>query len=245
MSDLNLNNNQEEGIRLQFYLAKYGGVSRRKAQTLIEDGCVSVNGITTNACYYRVKATDTVTLNGLPIKPVSEDKEVWMLNKPVGVICSSFDPQSRPCACDLIPTKKRIYTIGRLDFNSCGLILLTNDGKFANQVMHPSKEVIKIYQVTTTTPLDNFFLKKFLKGFSINGIKYRIAKYSMVNSHTVNLWLNEGKNREIRKIFEFHNLKISQLKRIAIGCLKLGNLQPGDYRLLSKKELDLIFQMNL
>ena len=246
MNDLNLNDDLKSNeIRLQLYLAKYANVSRRKAQNFIESGEVKVNEKVEYACYYRVQPHDKVKLNEKLIEPITVKHEVWLFYKPVGVLCSSYDPLGRPCAYQYIPTKKRIYTIGRLDYNSCGLLLLTNDGEFTNRVMHPSNNIIKQYQVTTTTPINNFFLKKFLKGFSINGIKYRIVTYSMVNAYTVNLWLNEGKNREIRKIFEFHNIKIGQLKRVAIGGLSLGNLKPGEYRRLTKKELDLIFQMNL
>lgn len=245
MSDLNLTDT--DGVRLQLFVAQNFPCSRRKAAAFIEEGKVSVNGSIELHPFYRVKRDDEVLLDGeKPILKNQEEKEreVWLLNKPEGVICSNADPQNRKKAIDLIPTSQRIYTIGRLDFNSCGMILLTNDGKLAQRVMHPSNQVIKTYQVKLTAPIDEILLKNFVKGFSIMGIQYRIESYRIINRYTVILRLNEGKNREIRKLFASQGIKVGHLCRIQIGGLKLGNLPSGSCRRLTKKELDLIFQMN-
>lgn len=245
MNDLN---STDDGLlRLQLFVSRYAPCSRRMAAVLIAEGNVCVNKVVELRPFYRVQPGDSVYLKGKPLLPDFSKKrelEVWLLNKPVGVICSNSDPFHRKRAIDFIPTKQRIYTVGRLDYNSCGMILLTNDGDFAQKVMHPSYEVFKEYLVKTTSPLDEILLKKFVKGFSIMGIQYRIESYRIINRYTVILRLNEGKNREIRKLFESQQIKVARLCRIKIGNLALGDLRSGACRRLTKKELDLIFQMN-
>lgn len=248
MNDSNSNSCSESSdnlIKLQAFISAAANLSRRAAAAKIEEGCVTVNDKQIIAPFFRVAKADIVKLNGKRLQIKVSAREVWMLNKPASYICTNSDPQNRPLAISLIPSKERLFTVGRLDYNSCGLILATNDGDLANKIMHPSNEVVKQYEVSTTTPIDEKILKKFQKGFYINRIKYTIERYKIVNNYLVNLWLKEGKNREIRRLFESQSLKIKKLQRVAIGNLKLNNLPSGQARLLSQKELDLIFQMNL
>ena len=230
-------------IRLQLFLSRNGKWSRRKAAEIIESGSVTVNNESIIQPFFRVSNKDLVCVNGEQIK-VREERETWLLNKPREVICSSFDPQGRKLAISFIPgwEDKRLFNIGRLDYQSIGMILLTNDGNLADSISHPSNEIVKEYLVKTNSIIDEKILKKFEKGFSINGINYKIRKYEIVDSKCVRLCLNEGKNREIRRFFQYHDLSINLLKRIRIGNLKIDSLKSGEFRKLNKKDIDLLIR---
>lgn len=229
-------------IRLQLFLSRYGQWSRRKAADVIQAGRVSVDNQVILQPFFQVVADNVVTVDGEVLYPQVE-YETWMLNKPEGVICSCNDPQGRPLAIDFIQgDHSRLYNIGRLDYNSCGLILISNDGELAKKVMHPSFLVEKEYLIHLNQKIDEELLKKFKKGFSIDGIKYRINEYRLLSKCIVTLCLNEGKNREIRRFFEYHKIGIKKLKRLRIGGLLLGTLNSGESRRLSEKEIDLIFR---
>lgn len=247
MNSTNTNDNKNatqdnDEIRLQLFLSRYGEWSRRKAAYIIEAETVMVNGVRIKEPFYRVTSSDKITVNGKHIKP-ERALETWVLNKPIGCICSLDDPEGRDLAVSLIQgwKQKGLYNVGRLDYYSCGLLLLTNDGYLAEKVMHPSYEIQKEYLIQTTEVMDDEILKNFQKGFSINDINYKINKYKLINPNTVKLSLNEGKNREIRRFFSYHKIGIKLLQRTSIGSLTLGSLKTGESKLLTPKDIELIF----
>jgi len=237
---LNLINDEEE-IRLQLFLSRNGSWSRRKAAEVIEAERVTVNGEVIIQPFFRVTSSDDIKVDGEKLG-LREEFETWVLFKPRGVICSSHDPQGRKLAIEFIPgwKEKRLYNIGRLDYQSCGMILISNDGDLAEKIAHPSNEIVKEYLVKTNQDVDENLLKKFQKGFSINEIKYKIKSYKIIGKDSVILKLNEGKNREIRRFFQYHDISIHLLKRIKIGGLDIKDLKSGEYRKLNRKDIELL-----
>lgn len=229
-------------IRLQKLIARYGYSSRRKAEELIRDGRVAVNGVVVKSLGTKVPEDSIIEIDGRVInKPVP--LYYLMLNKPPGCLCSRYDPKGRPLIYNLIDKKyieSGIFTIGRLDFMSEGLILLTNDGDFAQKVGHPSGGIEKRYLISTAQDIPYKLIDTWKDGIYIKGKLYRIIDYDRVSSRDIIITLKEGKNREIRELFGIINIKILRLKRIAIGPLKLGKLPPGKVRLLSKREVKMI-----
>ncbi|MBN2652726.1 MAG: rRNA pseudouridine synthase [Spirochaetales bacterium] len=228
----------EKTIRLQNYITECGICSRRKAAEIIEAGQVEVNKKIVTVPGFRVTGDEEIRLNGQAIKPIKE-KVYIALNKPIKYICSNSDENGRRLAIDLIDQKYRkgLHNVGRLDYMSEGLILFTNDGDFTNKVTHPSFLVEKEYEIETVDKVSEEILKNFKKGFIINEERYKINLYKILNSCKVRIVLNEGKNREIRKLFAETNIRIRTLKRIRIANILLNDLKPGEYRILSQDEI--------
>jgi 23S rRNA pseudouridine2605 synthase len=226
--------------RLNKYLAHAGLGSRRHCETLVRAGRVSIDGQIVKDLATRVGPEHTVTVDGDPIE--AEQFVYWLVNKPRGYLCTNHDPSGRPLALDLVPQiNQRVYTVGRLDEDSEGLLLLTNDGDLAFRLMHPRFGVEKSYLVLVAgnpTPDD---LRKLLTGvyLSEGHVKARSVKRlrKQGNSTWLRIVLAEGKNREIRRMLAKLNHKVLRLKRIAIGSVDLDNLLPKKSRQLRPQEL--------
>ena len=225
-------------MRLQVYLARAGISSRRAAEEIIAGGRVSINGKIVCEKGTKVLPDDIILLDGKRIDP--EKQKVYIaLNKPPEYICASSDPQGRPLALDLISDKisERLYSVGRLDFLSCGLIFFTNDGYFAEKLGHPSSGLEKEYLVEATGHIPDEVLSAFEEGITVEGINYKALSVKRVNSRAIRIVLIEGKNREIRRVFSHFHLHPLRLRRVRIGPIKLGNLAEGDFRPLTQFEI--------
>ena len=237
MSDQNLS------IRLQKVIADCGVTSRRKAEGLILDGKVTVNGKTVTELGTKVNPEkDTIQVDGVTIELASIDKIYIVINKPRAYMTTVSDPEGRPTVLDLVyGVKQRIFPVGRLDYLSEGLLILTNDGDLANMIMHPKYEVEKVYEVKVFGHVSEGLLAKIKKGvMTEDGImkpkSVRVIE-QLPNKTWLEFRLNEGKNREIRKICEAVDLTVDKLKRVAIGGLNIQSLTPGKYVFTTRKEL--------
>ena len=228
-------------MRLNKYLALSGVASRRMADNLIKAATTTVNNIVITDPAFQIKQDDIIRYDGKIIK-INQDHVVIMFNKPLGVITSMSDPKNRPVIADYIPNKMRFFPVGRLDKNTSGLLLITNNGDLANKLMHPKNLIPKIYEIETDSILDAKLISKIKNGVFIGykqWAKAIVIKQKKVKSRIlVTLQLHHGKNREIRRMFNKINKKLFSLKRIKYGDLELGNLPLGKYRELNKVELD-------
>ncbi len=230
-----------EKIRLQKILADAGLFSRRKAEEAIEQGRITVNGeIITELGFKADPAKDRITCDRKPVK--AEAKTYVMLNKPAGIICTTDDDQNRTTVVDIIKhIGERLFPVGRLDFNTTGILLLTNDGEFAQKMMRPSSDIVKTYHARVRGLVTPRILGKMLSGITVEGIKYRFHKVRIEKSTDKNsaliIELTEGKNRHIKILCQALGHPVSKLMRTGYGPLKLGNLGPGDYRHLNEKEV--------
>ena len=224
-----------EEIRLNKFLSDAGFCSRRQADRLIEEGHVKVNNETA-LMGQKVTLLDKVSVDG---KEVSREEEqiVIAFNKPVGVECTT-DKNNPDNIVDYINYKKRIYPIGRLDKNSQGLILLTNDGALVNNILKASNYHEKEYVVTVDKPITEEFIKQMSKGVKILDQVTRPCVVKKVNKHTFNIILTQGLNRQIRRMCETLGFKVQKLKRVRIMGVHLDNLPIGNYRNLTNSELD-------
>ncbi|MBR1583545.1 MAG: rRNA pseudouridine synthase [Spirochaetales bacterium] len=225
----------EYPIRLQSYLAKCGAGSRRSCETLITEGRVMVNNKVVTELGTKVNENDIVYVDATLAEP-SEQSYYFVLNKPRGFVCTNYDPNETAYARDLIdiPERNLLFNVGRLDKDSQGLIIFTNDGDFANTVMHPSSETEKEYIVKT----DIDILKKDMDDAYRGLVKpYKIKSYNLLGKREVSVVLTEGKNREIRNLFDILGYQVKKLTRIRIGDVQLGDLQSGHYRRMTKAEI--------
>ncbi len=235
-----------EQIRLQKYLADCGLGSRRFCATLITAGRVSVDGAVVRELGTKVvPSTSKVICNG---KPVSREASVTLLlNKPPKVICTSDDPQGRTTVLDLLEDlPERVYTVGRLDFMSEGLIVVTNDGDLAHSLMHPRHHVEKIYKVWIDSPIGFHQLQKMKRGIPSQGETLRVLNIDE-GVHTrkgveYTITLGEGKNRHIRRLMEHFDKKVFRLMRVAIGPLRVDDLKTGEWRRAKPAELKILRQ---
>ncbi|WP_238882826.1 pseudouridine synthase [Clostridium sp. YIM B02551] len=230
--------------RLQKYLANCGVASRRKCEELILAGSVKVNGEIIKELGTKIDIEkDIVEYNGKLVK-AEETKRYIMLNKPVGIISSVSDEKGRKTIIDIINAKERIYPIGRLDYDSSGLLLLTNDGEIYNKIIHPRREIHKTYIVKVKGVFTDKEMETFQNGVDIGG--YITAKSSIKilwkdqNNCKVEIKIHEGKNRQIRKMCAALNHDVISLKRVAIGEINIGDLELGSFRELTDSELNYI-----
>lgn len=233
-------------MRINKYLASCELGSRRKVEDLIKNNKIKVNNQIINDMSYDIKNTDIVEYNNTIIRP-QLNKIYLMLNKPKCYITSLKDNQNRKVVMDLLKgVKEKVFPVGRLDYNTQGLLLLTNDGEWANNITHPSKHIEKTYEVKLKVLLTNNQLKMIRLGIKYGNIKYLPATIKLKsiedNFYIYEITIFEGKNREIRNIFETLKVKIYSLKRIAIGNLKLGDLKEGKYRYLTQEEINFIWE---
>lgn len=231
-----------EKIRLQKLIAESGMCSRRKAEELIRQGRVKVNGrpvsIGDGATY-----NDVITVDGEKIYVEKKRKKYYiMLNKPRGYVTTMSDELDRKCVTELLTgIDERVFPVGRLDRNSEGLLLFTNDGQFANDIMHPSKHISKTYRVTVRPDVTEEQLIQLSEGVVIDGKKTLPATVSVLTKEegrvVLRIVIKEGRNRQIRKMCEAVGLEVARLRRTAIGPVKLGMLKPGTYRELTSEEV--------
>lgn len=230
--------------RLQKYMASCGVASRRKCEELILNGKVKVNGILVNEVGIKINPlNDIVEYEGVIIQK-EENKVYIMLNKPEGYISSVKDEKDRATILDIVKVKERIYPIGRLDYDSSGLLLLTNDGEIYNKIIHPRVEIIKKYIAVVKGQVTEKDIQKFQAGIDIGGYITAPAELNVISFDkdvsTVEIGIHEGKNRQIRRMCAALHHEVLSLKRIAIGEIKLGYLKRGEYRPLKKEEIDYI-----
>ena len=230
-----------EKIRLQKILAASGVASRRKAEVMIAAGRVTVNGRVAHLGDSALPGKDKVLLDGQPLGH-SEKKLYLALHKPRGFVTTLHDERGRKCVAQLVEdVGERVYPVGRLDKDSEGLLLLTNDGDFANQVAHPKRHVAKTYRVTVRPSVTEDQLNQLSTGIVIEGRRTAPAKVRVLQQElgrvVLEIVLYEGRNREIRKMCEALGLEVARLKRIAVGPVRLGMLPQGKYRELTKEEL--------
>ncbi|WP_027400498.1 pseudouridine synthase [Anaerovorax odorimutans] len=229
-------------MRLNKYIAKAGIASRRKADELTINGNVKINGIVSKEPGYDVVEGDVVEVNGNVVK-VSNKFVYILLNKPKGYITSVNDEKGRPIVMDLVTDiDERLYSIGRLDYNTSGMLLMTNDGDLAYKLTHPKHHIYKTYRAKVTGYLSNEKINKLRKGVDIGGFITSKANVKVIkqaeHSAIVEIQIYEGKNRQVRKMFSAVGNKVIELQRIAIGDLKLGHLKEGHYRKLTQKEIE-------
>ncbi|HEZ7985800.1 MAG TPA: pseudouridine synthase [Ruminococcus sp.] len=231
-----------EKIRIQKMIADCGYCSRRKAEELISQGRVKVNGRPIklgDKCGYK----DLITIDGEKLYVPKKKKFLYiMMNKPRGYVTTVSDELDRRCVMDLLgEVEERVYPVGRLDRNSEGLLLFTNDGEFANSIMHPSRHVSKTYRVTVRPDISDEQLVALSEGVEIDGKKTFPASVVVKDKEpgrvVILITIKEGRNRQIRKMCEAVGLEVARLRRISIGPLKLGMLKPGDYREITAEEL--------
>ena len=235
--------------RLQKVIAQAGIASRRKAEELIKDGKVKVNGEVIKELGTKVSESDKVEVNNKPIE--KETKEYYLLNKPRGVITTTNDEHGRKTVTDLIETSARIYPVGRLDYDTTGAILLTNDGEFANILMHPSNKIDKVYLAK---------LEGIIKGEQINALKNGVmlddvlvkasrVKLKKVNQENltsmVEITIHEGKNHQVKRMFESVGFHVEKLTRERIGIFDINNLKSGQYRKLTPKEVQIVYSYKI
>ena len=219
--------------RIQKLIAESGECSRRKAEELIIEGKVKVNGKTAKIGE-TASREDKITIEGRTIK--QERKLLVMLNKPKGIISTSEDEQGRKTVIDLVKIKERLYPVGRLDKDAEGLMLLTNDGSFANKITHPRYEIKKTYEVDLDKEIKEEDLDKINKGVIVEKRKVK-AETKKIKTRKAEIKIHEGRKHIVKKIFEELGYKVNNLKRTKIGNLSLGNLEKGKWRTISQTEI--------
>jgi 23S rRNA pseudouridine2605 synthase len=231
--------------RLQKVIAHSGYASRRRAEELIQEGKVFVNGEKITELGYKVSDKDYITINGTAL--TKESLEYYLLYKPRGVVSTSNDDKGRKTVVDLIDTKARVYPVGRLDYDTTGILLLTNDGELANALMHPKSNINKKYIAKVNGFLTKENLKKLENGIFIDGSKtakaeVKLKKYNkQTNTSIVELTIHEGRNHQIKKMFEAIGLRVLKLKRETYSFLDLEGLNSGEYRRLNPKEVKKLY----
>lgn len=226
-------------MRINKFIAKTGLASRRKSEEYIKNGLVFVNGKKLEDLSYQVKDGDEVKINGELLK--IQEKFYYKLNKPLGYISSNYDPHNKKDLNELIKIDGRFFCAGRLDKDSHGLMLITNDGNITNKIIHPSKEINKTYLVKVDRILPKDQEEKFKKSIRLskNEVTSK-AKISLIDKNKIlyEVIIHQGYNRQVRRMFGYFGVKVLDLKRIKIGEIELGNLKDGTYKKLSQRELE-------
>lgn len=233
-----------EKIRIQKIIADNGYCSRRHAEALIEEGRVKVNGHPTSLGMKALPGKDLITIDGERLAVAKKKRFCYyMLNKPRGYVTTVSDELDRRCVMELLDgVQERVFPVGRLDRNSEGLLLFTNDGKLANEIMHPSKHVSKTYRVTVIPDVTEEQLSDLCSGVTLDdGYKTLPAKVDVLTHEpgrvVLQVVIKEGRNRQVRRMCEGVGLEVARLRRTSVGPLRLGMLKPGSYRELTVEEL--------
>ncbi len=231
--------------RLQKYLSECGVASRRKSEELILSGKVKINGKVVNELGIKVDEKDKVYVNDILIsKP---EKLYFLLYKPEKTICSVSDEKGRVTVVDLIDTKEKIFPVGRLDYDTSGLLLLTNDGEITNKLIHPSKNIEKTYLAKIDGIISSNEIEELEKGIILDGVKTKKASAKIKkidknnNKSYVELTITEGRNHQVKNMFSYFGHKVLKLKRIRYAFLDLNNMKIGEYRKLSIKEIKQLY----
>ncbi len=233
--------------RLQKIIAESGYCSRRKAEELIKNNKVTVNGDIVNILGTKANVGDDIIVEGKTIS--KEDKEYYLFYKPRGVISSTSDDKDRKTIMNYFNTNKRLYPVGRLDYNTDGAIIVTNDGEFANMLMHPKNELEKVYIVKVKGIIDGDAIRKLKQGIVINRIKcipdkVKLRKVDKIKkSSIVEIVIHDGKNHEVKLMFERIGFLVDKLKRERIEFLNLDGLNSGEYRRITPKEIKKIYSL--
>lgn len=234
--------------RLQKVIANSGYCSRRKAEELILEGKVFVNGSVIRELGTKVSHDDEIEVDGLSIKK-DHNYEYYLLYKPRGVVTTTNDDKGRKTVVDLIDTTARIYPVGRLDYDTTGVLLLTNDGVFANGLMHPANEIDKVYIAKVEGILSGYDVKRLKSGIVIDGrktakchVKVRSVDKKK-NTCIVELVIHEGRNHQVKKMMEAVGKKVIKLKRERFGIFDLSGLKASEYRRLTAKEVHVVYSM--
>jgi len=222
-------------VRLAKFLAHGGVASRRKAEEIIAKGLVTVGGEVVTDPARDVGAGDDVRVNGEPV--AAEAREVWAVNKPVGVVSTAREPGSRRPVVDLVETEARLYPVGRLDADSSGLLLLTNDGELANRLTHPRYEVPKTYVAQLRKPIGEREIERLRRGVELEDGPTAPAQVKRRGDREVEIVLREGRNRQVRRMLEAVGNEVAALQRVGFGPLRLGRLKEGSSRRLSQDEI--------
>lgn len=231
--------------RLQKVISNSGYSSRRKAEEYIKNGVVTVNGKVVSEMGYKVGQKDEIMVNGNIIS--YEEKVYYLLNKPRSCITTTKDDKGRKTVVDLIPEQKRIYPVGRLDYDTTGVLIMTNDGILANKLMHPSSNIEKLYIAKIKGIMDGNSIKKLKNGVYIDGIKTAKARVKLRSIDKKNqtsileLVIHEGKNHQVKKMVESVGYSVVKLKRERYAFLTNSGLSSGEYRNLSPKEVGILY----
>lgn len=231
--------------RLQKIIALSGYTSRRKAEDLIKAGKVMVNGKVVRELGTKANFSDDILIDGKKIE--REEKEYYIFNKPRGVITSTSDDKGRKVVTDYFETNKRLYPVGRLDYDTTGLLILTNDGELANLIMHPRNEIEKQYIAKLEGIIKGEEINKLKNGIVLDGTKcipkrVKLREFDKkTNTSIVEIVICEGKNHEVKRLFESVSFNVLKLKRERIGFLTLGKLKSGEYRKLNPKEVKQLY----
>ena len=234
---------KEEPVRIQKVLSESGVMSRRKAEEYIESGKVTVNGRKASIGQKINPARDIVAVEGVRVETRQHQKKIYLaLHKPRGYVTTMNDEMDRRCVAQLVQdAPARVYPIGRLDRNSEGLLLMTNDGDFANQIMHPRYHVPKCYRVTVRPDINDEQAMRLAEGVELDGQRTAPAQVTVLLKEpgrvVIQIVITEGRNRQIRRMCEAVGMEVARLKRISIGPVRLGMLPPGKWRMLTQPEL--------
>lgn len=231
--------------RLQKVIAQAGVTSRRKAESLITEGKVKVNGVIVTELGTKVSSKDEIAVNDKIIE--KEQKEYYLLNKPRGVVTTTSDDKDRKTVLDFINTEARIYPVGRLDYDTTGALLLTNDGEFANILMHPNNQVDKVYLAKLNGIIKGEQINKLKDGVMLDDtlVKATRVKLKKVdpakNTSMVEITIHEGKNHQVKRMFEAVGFLVDKLTRERIGIFQIKDLKSGEYRKLTPKEVQVVY----
>lgn len=226
-------------MRLAKHLAHAGVASRRAAEQLIFHGHVTVGGKVVTDPATDVDGSKPITVDGRPVGATQQERAVYILNKPPGVVSTSHDTHGRKTVVDLVYADRRLYPVGRLDADSTGLILLTDDGELAHRLTHPSFEVPKTYRaVVRNPPVREPALRKLREGIELDDGRTSPAKVRKISSSELEITIHEGRKRQIRRMCEAIDHRVESLERVAFGPLRLGNLPIGGHRRLTPAEVE-------
>lgn len=231
--------------RLQKVIAQSGVTSRRKAEELIKEGKVKVNGVVVTELGTKVSSKDEIAVNDRIIE--KEVKEYYLLNKPRGVVTTTSDDKNRKTVLDYIDTEARIYPVGRLDYDTTGALLLTNDGEFANILMHPNNQVDKVYLAKLNGIIKGEQINQLKNGVMLDDVLVKATRVklkkvdSTKNTSMVEITIHEGKNHQVKRMFEAVGFLVDKLTRERIGVFQIKDLKSGEYRKLTPKEVQVVY----
>lgn len=234
--------------RIQKIISNSGVTSRRKAEALIKEGRVKVDGVVVTELGTKVSKKSIIEVDDVKIS--TEEKVYYLLNKPRGVVTTTSDEHGRKTIVSLIETNKRIYPVGRLDYDTTGLIILTNDGEFTNNITHPKNKIDKTYVAKINGILTISDIMALKKGINLDGFKTSPAKVKVRktdnknNNSVIEIIIHEGKNHQVKRMFEALGYEVLKLKRERIAFLTLKGLTSGDYRMLTPKEVNQLYVLS-
>jgi 23S rRNA pseudouridine2605 synthase len=231
-------------MRLAKYLAHAGVASRRTSETIIADGRVTVDGVVITDPARDVDDSKAVKVDGRRVKTESHERIVYIVNKPPHVVSTVKDPQKRRTVVSLVPSEERLYPVGRLDYDTTGLILLTNDGELAHKLTHPKFEVPRTYRARiANTPINEPAMRSLRDGVELEDGVTAPALVRRISANHIELTIHEGKKRQVKRMFEAVGHPVRSLERVAFGPLRLGSLEIGGYRELTAAEIERLHEL--